>query len=190
MPLITNNSFLGSNDNVQYAPNRCPKWIVIHYTGCRGMAREVARAMIRGKVSTHYICDEFEILHAVSEDSFTAWHCSTIHRKTYSAAKNHNSIGVDLCTKKGDWRSRCVADCDWYFEHETMENAARVVADCMERFAIPLSQVVRHWDVTRKECPRPFVGDDINTHSGKTGIEAWAEFLEMVKEKQCEKMDM
>lgn len=187
---MVNNSFLHENNSILFSPNRCPKFIVVHYTGCRGSARSVARSMVRNKVSTHYICDEVEVIHAVDECDFVAWHCATTRKKTFCNATNWNSIGVDLCTKKDDWGSRSAADCDWYFEPETIRNAARLIGGLAVRFDIPMASIVRHYDVTHKECPRPFVGDDINTHTGKTGNDAWADFLRMIEEERCEKTVM
>ena len=37
----------------------------------------------------------------------------------------------------------------------------------MEQYGIPAERVVRHWDVTHKVCPAPFVG---------AGAAAWEEF--------------
>lgn len=187
---MVNNSLIHENNNVLFSPNRCPKYIIIHYTGCRGSARNVARSMVRNKVSTHYICDKVETIHAVNECEFVAWHCATTRRKTYCGATNWNSIGVDLCTEKDDWESRSASDADWWFDDATIKNAVEVVAELMQRYGIPSERVVRHYDVTRKECPRPFVGDDLNSHTGKTGEDAWREFQRMIEEAACEKMDM
>lgn len=35
--------------------------------------------------------------------------------------------------------------------------------------------------MTAKACPRPWVGEDINTYYGKTGNQLWAEFKEGLK---------
>lgn len=46
----------------------------------------------------------------------------------------------------------------------------------IEYIVIHYFGALRHYDVTVKACPRPWVGEDINTYYGKTGNQLWAEF--------------
>ena len=46
----------------------------------------------------------------------------------------------------------------------------------MAKYGIDADHVIRHYDVTAKWCPRPWMGDDINTYYGKTGNQLWTEF--------------
>lgn len=46
----------------------------------------------------------------------------------------------------------------------------------MEKYNIPAENVVRHYDVTGKWCPRPWMGDDMNAYYGTSGNEQWARF--------------
>lgn len=43
-------------------------------------------------------------------------------------------------------------------------------------YNIPAENVVRHYDVTGKWCPRPWMGDDMNAYYGTSGNEQWARF--------------
>ena len=60
------------------------------------------------------------------------------------------------------------SDRDWYFSEETITNTIELVRRKMEEYDIPIENVIRHYDVTAKWCPRPFVGTDINLFYNKT----------------------
>ena len=78
------------------------------------------------------------------------WHCGgpieSAHHPYYGKCTNDNSIGIELCTHQ--------VDGSWTFTDATVEGAVKVTKLLMERFAIPIGNVIRHWDVTGKACPR------------------------------------
>ena len=53
-----------------------------------------------------------------------------------------------------------------------------------DNLRIPPENVVRHYDVTGKWCPRPFMGDDINEYYGTSGNEQWAKFKARLSENE------
>ena len=53
-----------------------------------------------------------------------------------------------------------------------MENALALLAELMRRYEIPVERVLRHYDVTGKVCPAPFVAD----------MAAWQQFLDRLEE--------
>src|SRR5690606_4088541 len=60
---------------------------------------------------------------------------------------NHYSIGVELCIEK-----------DGSFHPETLRRAAEINAELCRRFKLnPQKDIVRHYDVTRKNCPARWV---------------------------------
>lgn len=73
-------------------------------------------------------------------------------------------------------RSAFPDDNDWYFDEAATANLIEFVQYLMDKYNVPIENVIRHYDVTGKLCPRPWVGDDINTYYGKTGNEMWEEF--------------
>ncbi len=161
--------------------NRKPKWIIIHYTACLASASSVCDSMAKRKPkekqsSTNYIVDDKSVIHCVDETCFYAWHCATKGKTMYCGAQNINSIGVDLCEKKKNTLSMEATDNDWYFTDETIANAAKLIADLMTKYHIDIDHVVRHYDVTHKRCPAPFVGDEINQHFCVSGNNAWKAF--------------
>ncbi|MCI8880322.1 MAG: N-acetylmuramoyl-L-alanine amidase [Clostridiaceae bacterium] len=124
-------------------------YLVLHYTGNRGdtaknnadyFAREVTGT------SAHYFVDENEVWQSVP-DGHAAWHCGTKGAYYHPACRNANSIGVEVCMldKHGKLRQGSV------------DRAAALVRELMQRYGIPADRVVRHYDVTHKDCPAPMV---------------------------------
>lgn len=132
-------------DNIRY--------LVIHYTAGRNdTAENNGIYFSRNNVgaSAHYFVDENEVVQSVP-DKMIAWHCGA--NKYYHAnCRNSNSLGVEICTKQGK-------DGIYYFDTNAMDRAAVLSWYLMERYQIPLDHVVRHYDVTHKNCPAPMVGD-------------------------------
>jgi len=130
------------------------KYIVIHYTANNGdTAKGNASYFANNDIgaSAHYFVDEEEIWQSV-KDSDTAWHCGA---KTYkhSYCRNPNSLGVEMCSRK-DGTGR------YYFKAETVTNTVQLVKTLMAKYSIPNANVIRHYDVTGKNCPAPFVEDE------------------------------
>jgi hypothetical protein len=62
---------------------------------------------------------------------------------------NNLSISVELCIEK-----------DGTFHTDTIERATNVFAELCKTYKLdPLSDIVRHYDVTHKNCPAPWVTD-------------------------------
>ena len=136
------------------------QYLVVHYTGAPGTARNNgAYFASRGDIgaSAHYFVDEHDIVQSVP-DSSRAWHCGAAAYK-HPECRNDNSLGVELCCYPN-------GDGTWYFEPETVANAVQLIRALMAQYNIDIDHVVRHYDVTGKVCPEPFVRD----------ASAWAEF--------------
>lgn len=128
------------------------KFIVVHYTGNNG---DTARNNLRYyssnivKASAHFFVDEKEVCCSVPFDS-VAWHCGTTWEYRHKTCRNANSIGVEMCSRRYE-------NGTYYFKSETVELAAQFIAQQMRIYKIPIENVVRHYDVTGKLCPKPFV---------------------------------
>lgn len=123
--------------------------------------------------SAHYYVDSSEVWQSVS-DSDTAWHCGATTYK-HNACRNDNSIGIELCSRytgniKADKAANTVDFKKYYFDDAVVKNAAKLVRDLMKKYNIPISNIIRHYDVTGKTCPAPFVIDEAQ----------WKEFLGML----------
>lgn len=158
--------------------NRKIEFIVLHYVGAFGNAEQNSRYFkdVNRSASAHYFVDP-DSIYQVVEDKDAAWHCGDKgHGEYKGVCRNNNSIGIEMCVTKINRNSKNQTDTDWYFDPRTLDNVIGLVRDLMEKYDIPISNVIRHYDVTAKWCPRPFVGDDINAHYQKTGNQMWAEF--------------
>lgn len=86
---------------------------------------------------------------------YAAWHCGGAKYNNGAPAPfhgicmNYNSIGVEMCSRYKDG--------NFYIPDETMDRTARFVAELMKTYNIPVGKVIRHYDVTGKHCPEPWV---------------------------------
>lgn len=124
------------------------RYIVVHYTANKGdTAKNNADYFARTttKTSAHYFVDEKEVWQSVREKD-TAYHCGANTYK-HPFCRNGNSIGVEMCLldKSGNIRPG------------TIDTALSVVRQLMAAYDIPIDRVLRHYDVTGKNCPRPMV---------------------------------
>ncbi len=149
------------------------KYIVIHYVGALGGAKANCQYYAGGNrnASAHYFVGfNGEIWQSV-EDENIAWHCGASSYK-HAECRNSNSIGVEMCVRKKNTASLGATDKDWYFEDATVEAAAELTRYLMDKYGVPASNVIRHYDVTGKICPNPYV---YNT-TGHT----WDEFKQKI----------
>lgn len=154
------------------------EWIVIHYFGSLGDDSGVVQYFNRDGVnaSAHYALDDDSITQAVL-DSNTAWHCGDSGIGTFKGkCCNANSIGIEVRPYKLSTATMGAGDKDWYFHAQTIVNLTWLVKMLMAKYNIDADHVIRHFDVTAKWCPRPWMGDDINSYYGKSGNQLWAEF--------------
>ena len=138
------------------------QFIVIHYTSNNG---DTAKNNIdyysrtpNLSASAHYFVDENEVWQSV-KDGDTAWHCGSSNKYVHKTCRNDNAIGIELCSRKD-------ATGKYYFKDEVVKRAAALTKDLMKKYNIPVTNVIRHYDVTGKTCPAPFVED----------ANAWADF--------------
>lgn len=132
------------------------RYIVVHYT-----ANKADRAVNNGeyfkkyitKSSAHYFVDENEIIQSVPDDYVAYSVGGSKYKNTgggslYGICKNANSISVELC------------DSYYGVPKKTAERAAELILDLMDKYNVPKENIVRHYDVTGKLCPRPYAEDD------------------------------
>lgn len=140
-------------------------WIVVHYTSNHGdtaknNADYFAREKLLNPASAHFFVDETEVWSSVPVWKI-AYHSGAKSYK-HPACRNTNSIGVEVCMldKQGSVRMNAV------------RNAAALVLELMAKYDIDIDHVIRHYDVTGKNCPAPMVSDPA----------LWERFLDMLKE--------
>ena len=135
------------------------KYIVIHYFGSLGTAQAVANYFAnayRG-ASTHYSLDEGENIYQIVKDEDIAWHCGTSGTYYHPDCRNSNSIGIEVRPHKVNAKSKLASDTDWYFKPEIVDRLVEFTKYLMKKYNVPADRVIRHYDVTHKICPNPFV---------------------------------
>ena len=144
------------------------KYIVIHYTANDGDTDEGNGNYFANNIvgaSAHYFVDDDSITRSVPDD-YIAWAVGgNKYKYTKGAAffgkcTNADSISVEMC----DTKKNGVYD----FTEATIKNATDLTKLLMKKYNVPVERVIRHYDVTGKVCPKPFVDDE----------KAWKEFKE------------
>lgn len=140
------------------------RYIVMHYTANNGdTARNNCDYYHRVgglQASAHYFCDEHGAMQSVRECD-TAWHCGA-RAYWHPECRNANSIGIEMCSRLQDGK--------YYFRQGTIENAEALARMLMEKYGIGADHVVRHYDVTHKTCPAPYVESAAAWNAFKTGL--------------------
>ena len=150
------------------------RYIVMHYTANNGdTAKNNCDYYHRVgglQASAHYFCDEHGAMQSVLECD-TAWHCGA-RAYWHPECRNGNSIGIEMCSRKR-------ADGSYYILPETVANAAALAREIMQRYGIDTDHVLRHYDVTGKRCPMPWVDDPAQ----------WTAFKDMLKQNDNDEED-
>lgn len=151
--ILSNRNNYGSQRNLNTI-----KFLVIHYTGndgdtakgnCNYFKNNNLRLTSNGPSSAHYFVDDIGVYQSVP-DNYTAYSVGA-NRYYHSTCRNTNSISIELC----DCKRNGIYD----FTDKTINNAVALVKDLMKKYNISITNVIRHYDVTHKICPRPFIED-------------------------------
>lgn len=139
------------------------KFIVVHWTSNES---ETATAMNHREYlqhatrygSAHYFVDEKEIVQAIG-DTTEAWSVGDNqgYGRALNGCTNYNSISVEMCVNNG-------------YSSKMLFNTIELVKELLRLY--PNARVCRHWDVSRKECPYGYHGQN---------NPKWNNFLEEIK---------
>lgn len=149
-------------------------WICLHFTSGNGdTAQNNADYFAREgglNASAHYFVDTARIVQSV-KDGDTAWHCGRERGGSYyNDCRNANSIGIEMCS--------VIRNGVYVIPEATMKRAAKLTRELMAKYHVPVSRVCRHYDVTRKNCPEPWIRNP----------QLWEKFKTMLTEKEVEDM--
>ena len=140
-----------------YGGKNVPKYIVVHYTandGTTATAQSNANyfAKTDREASAHYIVDEGDTVYCCVPPSNAAWAVGDSGKgRLKGIVTNFNSISVEMVShsnKDG-----------YYIPSKTLSNAIELIRQLMSEYKIPISNVVRHYDITGKLCPKPYVDE-------------------------------
>lgn len=148
--------------NYTKSSKRKIEYIVIHYVGAEGTAENNCKyfeRFYRGASAHYFVGHKGDIWQCV-EDCNTAWHCGASTYK-HKYCRNSNSIGIEMCCRLNNGK--------WYFEDATVKATIELTKELMKKYNIPKERVIRHYDVTGKQCPMPYVKDNTK--------HTWAAFI-------------
>lgn len=137
--------------NYTKGQNRKIKYIVIHYVGATGSAENNCKyfeKVYRG-ASAHYFVGHAGDVWQCVEDKDISWGVSAVIYK-HKECRNANCINIEMCCRKD-------AKGKWYFEPQTVASTIDLTKELMAKYKIPVGNVIRHYDVTGKTCPEPYV---------------------------------
>lgn len=147
--------------SIQWAPihetnfdsaSNTKRFIVVHNTAngqsYEGMAANninYFRSPYRNASASYFIDDGPVIYQAVRDDA-SAWHCGDAASR--NGCNNYNSFGIEVCEGP-----------DGRYTDNEIENLRWLVTRLMDKFDIDADHVVRHHDVTGKNCPWFYTDD-------------------------------
>lgn len=144
--LTTKNCYIGKNK---------PKYIVIHETDntSKGAgAKRHAQAMNNGnlKGTVHYYVDDVSIYQTLDHKNGAYAIGDNGNKVTASkyGIHNQNSINIEICVNPDSNYNKAV------------DNAIDLVRYLMRLEGISINNVVRHYDATRKHCPRKILDNE------------------------------
>ena len=143
--LLTINSYSRSGEKQNKIEN-----IVVHWVGNANSSAVANRNYFenlkdshKAYASSHYIVGlNGEIIRCIPEDEVA------FHSGSYSM--NRKSIGIEDCHP--DWEGK--------FNENTYNSLVELCADICKRYNLGIDAIIRHYDVTGKECPRYYVRNE------------------------------
>lgn len=140
--------FINYNYSVR---NEVIKYIVIHDVGGVSTAKNNREYFNGGNrnASADFFIDSKDIIQTVDYTKNNSWAVGDGHG-AYGIT-NKNSISIEMCLEPNLKPSAT-----------TIQNTINVVQKLMKELNIPIERVVRHYDASRKICPRSFSADNWN----------------------------
>ena len=143
------------------------EYFAVHYLGVNG---ENPYLYGGGYGGTFYVSKSGEVYQAAKVTD-KLWHVGASSGFSYihPDARNNNTIGVECATYTSSGRND--DDETWYFTEATQVAAAKLAACVALEYNIPLDHILRHGDITTKNCPSPLKRD-----AGKGTNWTWEKF--------------
>ncbi|WP_343208884.1 peptidoglycan recognition family protein [Anaerolentibacter hominis] len=134
--------------------------VVVHYTGNPGTTAEQNRSYFAYLAQTH---ETSASSHFVIGIDGTIIQCVPLDEISYcSNSRNIDTIAIECC--HGDESGS--------FTQATYDSLVRLTSWLCETFDLSTEEVIRHYDVTGKKCPKYYVDNE----------DAWLRFLDELEE--------
>ena len=135
------------------------KWIVVHFTANDGDSDESNARYFKNKIkkaSAHYFVNDDSVTQSVP-DNYVAYsvggdkYKNTKGAKYFNIVNNTNSLNIELCDTVKNGKNDLSA--------ENRANAILLIKQKAKKYGIDRNHIIRHYDVTGKNCPKYFVED-------------------------------
>ena len=127
-------------------------FIVIHFTGNNGDTAlnncNYFSGANRGASANYFIGDDG--IYQSVPDKWAAWAVGGTNTYKHRYCRNMNSISIEMCSRIG-------ADGKYYIRDGIVEQTIKLTRYLMNKYGVPVENVLRHYDVWDKKCPEPFV---------------------------------
>lgn len=142
--------------------------IVVHYVGNPGTTAQANRNYFEGLATTHEASASSHFVVGLKGEIIQ---CVPLDEISYASnQRNVDTIAIETC----------YTDESGKFSDVTYDSLVHLTAWLMGKYNLEIDQVIRHYDVTGKECPRYYVRnesawekfkDDVVAYIEKNGVE-------------------
>ena len=161
-----------NRSQVPYHDANSHEYLAIHYLGVNGENPD----LYGGGYGGHFYVSKSGQCYQAAKVTDKIWHVGRGgYEYIHPTARNYNTIGIECATYTKSGRND--DDETWFFTEATQEACAKLAAWIMNTYNIPMDHLLRHGDITTKNCPSPYKRD-----AGKGTNWTWAQFRAKVAE--------
>lgn len=148
------------------------EYFATHYLGVNGNNPD----LYGGGYGGHYYIDRQGKCYQAALPTDKLWHVGASSGFVYihPNARNHNTVGVECATFTASGKDN--DNETWYHTEATQVTSAKLAAAFLTVYGLPFDHLLRHGDVTTKNCPSPLKRDQ-----GKGTNWTWEKYKSEVK---------
>lgn len=148
------------------------EYFATHYLGVNGNNPD----LYGGGYGGHYYIDRQGKCYQAALPTDKLWHVGASNGFVYihPNARNHNTVGVECATFTASGKDN--DNETWYHTEATQVTSAKLAAAFLTVYGLPFDHMLRHGDVTTKNCPSPLKRDQ-----GKGTNWTWEKYKSEVK---------
>lgn len=154
--------------HISEAPGRAISYLVIHFTaGTKSVSgtalNGIYNTFMSRSASADFAVDDVDMVQF--NPDLKNYYCWAVGDKKnayssggtlYGKVTNKNSISIEICSTCSPVNNTTLNAANhkgWSFSEAALNNAVKLAKILMNKYNIPLNNVVRHYDVTGKLCP-------------------------------------
>lgn len=167
--------------------NRKIKYIVVHYTAgaksTKGTAESTRKVFLTRQASADFVVDD-ETIVQINPDPAKYYCWAVGDGKGKYGITNKDCISIEMCSTLQKGTSAAVPNHEgWSISDKVLDNTIWLIKHLMKEYNIPVDNVIRHYDASRKSCPGIIGWNDgiLYTTAGKkttnkNNSEEWIKF--------------